>query len=129
MNQSNNIPLPIEGFAKLPAVMSATGLSRSTIYARVKTLEFPAPLKLGARAVAWDVQAIRQWIDERRSANHVLTATSHENAVLPKKRERADENTGTQAVRAEHTGHSARIATGNGNGNTGKRAGTDKEGV
>ena len=34
-------------------VEARTGLSRSTIYERVKTREFPVPVKIGARAVGW----------------------------------------------------------------------------
>ena len=45
-----------------------TGLSRSTIYARIKSGTFPAPIALGGRAVGWDSRAIEQWIDERVAA-------------------------------------------------------------
>lgn len=38
---------------RLPAVMSATGLSRSSIYLRVKQRLMTAPVKLGARCAAW----------------------------------------------------------------------------
>ena len=69
-------PLPGEGLAKLPAVMCATGLSRSTIYARVKAGEFPHPVKLGERAVAWPVQAIRSWIEQRIQASESAHAAS-----------------------------------------------------
>ncbi|MFJ1253824.1 helix-turn-helix transcriptional regulator [Cupriavidus sp. CuC1] len=34
-------------------VESETGLSRSTIYARIKNKTFPAPIQLGPRAVGW----------------------------------------------------------------------------
>ncbi|WP_035873257.1 helix-turn-helix transcriptional regulator [Cupriavidus sp. SK-3] len=34
-------------------VESETGLSRSTIYQRVKKNTFPAPIRLGPRAVGW----------------------------------------------------------------------------
>ncbi|MBL8309871.1 MAG: AlpA family transcriptional regulator [Burkholderiales bacterium] len=66
VNSSNS--LPSEGLAKLPAVMSATGLSRSTLYARIKLGEFPAPVKLGDRAVAWPVESVRAWIAARIEA-------------------------------------------------------------
>jgi len=36
---------------RLPAVKAATGLSRSTIYARISEGTFPAPVALGGRAV------------------------------------------------------------------------------
>lgn len=62
---AQSLALPSEGLAKLPAVMSATGLSRSTLYARVKAGDFPAPVKLGERAVAWPVESVRAWIAAR----------------------------------------------------------------
>jgi len=68
-NPSHEISLPREGLAKLPAVMNATGLSRSTLYARVKTGGFPAPVKLGERSVAWSVESVRAWIAERIAAS------------------------------------------------------------
>ncbi len=46
---------------RLPAVKSATGLSRSLIYLRISQGLFPKPVNLGARAVGWpssDVAAI-----------------------------------------------------------------------
>lgn len=38
---------------RLPVVLKQTGLSRSTIYARVRDGLSPKPVPLGARAVAW----------------------------------------------------------------------------
>lgn len=64
-NPAQSLALPSEGLAKLPAVMTATGLSRSTLYARVKAGDFPAPVKLGERAVAWPVESVRAWIASR----------------------------------------------------------------
>lgn len=57
--------LPAEGLVKLPSVTTATALSRSTLYQLVKSGKFPAPVKLGPRAVAWRVAAVRAWIAER----------------------------------------------------------------
>ncbi|MFS2007934.1 helix-turn-helix transcriptional regulator [Duganella sp. CT11-25] len=48
-------------FVRLPAVMAATGLSRTTIYERIKAGIFPAPISIGPRAVAWDAGAIAAW--------------------------------------------------------------------
>lgn len=36
-----------------PQVEAATGLSRSSIYQRIKEKTFPAAVKLGDRAVGW----------------------------------------------------------------------------
>lgn len=65
---SQSLVLPREGFAKLPAVLNATGLSRSTLYSKVKLGGFPAPVKLGERAVAWPVESVRAWIAQRIEA-------------------------------------------------------------
>ena len=45
----------------LPEVMKMTGLSRSSIYLRIYTNEFPKPVKLGRRAVGWPENAIIAW--------------------------------------------------------------------
>ena len=36
-----------------PQVQQRTGLSRTTLYEYIKDGEFPAPVRLGARAVGW----------------------------------------------------------------------------
>lgn len=43
-------------------VKARTGLSRSTIYLRIKAGEFPAQVSLGARAVGWLEAEIERWI-------------------------------------------------------------------
>lgn len=48
-------------FLRLPAVISAVGIGRSTIYDRIKAGTFPAPVQLGPRAVAWDAAEISKW--------------------------------------------------------------------
>jgi len=50
---------------RLPTVKARTGLSRSVIYRRIAAGEFPAPVKLGERASAWDSREIDQWIATR----------------------------------------------------------------
>jgi len=54
---------------RLPEVTSETGLSRSTIYQKIKRGEFPPPIRLGARAVAWESSAIEEWIEEKIQAS------------------------------------------------------------
>ncbi|MFC0169662.1 helix-turn-helix transcriptional regulator [Pseudoduganella danionis] len=46
---------------RLPSVSAQTGLSKSEIYRRIKSGTFPQPLKLGARAVAWQASAVDDW--------------------------------------------------------------------
>ena len=50
---------------RLPEVKSKTGLSRSTIYAFIKTKQFPAPIQLGQRCVGWVEESIEKWIEDR----------------------------------------------------------------
>jgi prophage regulatory protein len=57
-------------FARLPTVIQATGLGRSTIYRLVATGAFPAPVHLGPRAVAWRWSDLDQWSQSRRTGPH-----------------------------------------------------------
>ena len=52
-------------FIKLPEVSKRVAKSRSTIYLAVSRQTFPAPLKIGDRAVAWLASDIDAWIDAR----------------------------------------------------------------
>ncbi len=54
---------------RLPSVIELTGLSRSSIYLRMKNNAFPQSISLGDRAVAWLESDIEQWLDERISAS------------------------------------------------------------
>ena len=40
-----------------------TGLSRSTIYAAINRGAFPAPIKIGRRAVGWPISHIESWLN------------------------------------------------------------------
>lgn len=54
-----------EVLQKLQDVINATALSRSSIYLKISEGNFPRPLKLGTRAVAWRASDIQRWISER----------------------------------------------------------------
>ena len=66
-NDERGYPVNIR-MMRLPDVVRATGLGRSTIYAKVAAGEFPAPVKLGARAVAWPESVVAEWLANRPSA-------------------------------------------------------------
>jgi prophage regulatory protein len=55
-------------FLRRPEVERRTGLKRSTLYAKIKNGDFPSPVKLGARAVAWPESEINTWLSERLEA-------------------------------------------------------------
>jgi prophage regulatory protein len=66
---------------RLPRVEAETGYRRSSIYRLVKLGQFPAPIKLGARASAWVDSEVRGWITGRiefsRRATACPSAPSH----------------------------------------------------
>jgi prophage regulatory protein len=49
-------------------VVSMIGIGRSTIYAKMKVNEFPAPIKSGPRAVRWRTDEVIEWINMRERA-------------------------------------------------------------
>jgi prophage regulatory protein len=57
---------------RLPAVKAKTGLSRSTIYARVAQGTFPAALILGPNTVGWLEADIEAWIEKQIAASRRL---------------------------------------------------------
>ncbi|MEO1767971.1 helix-turn-helix transcriptional regulator [Thiobacter aerophilum] len=67
-----------EKLLRLPKVIDATGYSKSRIYALIKEGAFPAPLKLGDRAVGWRESEIEAWIASRQPSmkNASLSATA-----------------------------------------------------
>ncbi len=68
MSESTAEPPPV-GILRRPQVESRTGLSRSTIYARIQDGTFPRPILLGARAVGWLEHEIDGWLDRRIKAS------------------------------------------------------------
>lgn len=56
---------PDKALARRRQVEQLVQLSRSTIYAAVKAGTFPAPVRIGARAVAWRVADVEQWLEAR----------------------------------------------------------------
>ncbi len=49
------------GFLRLVDVLRITGLARSTVYRMMAEDAFPAPCRLGRRAVGWRSDDIAQW--------------------------------------------------------------------
>ena len=48
-------------FLRLPDVKAVTGLSKTSIYEMIRDKNFPPPIRLGPRAVAWVRSEVRQW--------------------------------------------------------------------
>jgi prophage regulatory protein len=52
-----------EKLLRRPEVQARTGLARSTIYQKMPIGEFPHPVHIGTRAVAWPETEISAWIE------------------------------------------------------------------
>ena len=59
---------PQHKFLRLPQVKAITGLSKSTIYARISEGTFPEQIPLGPRLVVWVESDIQKWIAEQVAA-------------------------------------------------------------
>jgi prophage regulatory protein len=56
------MPLPSDNFLRIRRVMERTGLSRATIYRKVRLETFPRSCRLGSSAVGWYESEIDAWI-------------------------------------------------------------------
>jgi prophage regulatory protein len=59
---------PMPTFLRVRDVMRVTGLARSTLYRMMAEQCFPAPCRLGSRAVGWRSDDIAQWTRSRPTA-------------------------------------------------------------
>ena len=59
---------------RLPDVIKATGLSRSSIYLFIKEERFPKPINLGLRSVGWLESEIDAWIAARIQQSRACTS-------------------------------------------------------
>ncbi|MBN3758571.1 AlpA family transcriptional regulator [Paraburkholderia sp. Tr-20389] len=69
----NRLKDPGLALLRRPEVEELTGLSRSTIYARISKGTFPAPVAIGPRSVGWriaDIEAFLASPAEYRTADH-----------------------------------------------------------
>lgn len=66
---------------KLPTVLTRVAISRSKLYAKVKEGTFPAPISLGARAVAWVEEEVDEWVNSLIQASRKSGAKTCEQEV------------------------------------------------
>jgi prophage regulatory protein len=53
-----------------PEVEKLTGIPRSTLYAKIAVGDFPAPIKIGQRAVGWLEIDVNNWLDSRERSTY-----------------------------------------------------------
>lgn len=66
-------PLSPTRFVRLPEVKALTGLSRSTVYERIREGQFPKPVGLGGRNVGWVESEVSAWIEGRIAASRAIS--------------------------------------------------------
>ena len=65
----------IDRLLRRPEVEALTGLARATIYQRMAMGDFPRPVKIGRRAVAWPRSVIDEWIEARKAEAGIGTGS------------------------------------------------------
>ncbi len=65
-------------FLRFPQVRARVNLSRSSVYLKMENGEFPQPISLGVRAVAWLESDIDAWILSRIAQSREVKATVSE---------------------------------------------------
>ena len=53
---------------RLLAVLEMIGMSKPSVYLKIKAGTFPQPIKLGPKASGWLLQEVEAWIAERAKA-------------------------------------------------------------
>jgi prophage regulatory protein len=50
---------------RIDTLTQMIGLSRSTVYNLIRSNQFPQPIKIGDRAVAWSESEVEDWISNK----------------------------------------------------------------
>jgi predicted DNA-binding transcriptional regulator AlpA len=64
MSENKTIPGTCR-LLRINEVLNISGLSRATLYREIALHDFPAPLRISARSVAWLQDEVLQWIESR----------------------------------------------------------------
>jgi prophage regulatory protein len=64
---SDNTPSTTK-FIRLPEIMRRYPLSRTTIYRLIGLGQFPAPVKISSRSVAWPESSVEAWAQAKLGA-------------------------------------------------------------
>ena len=69
--QHNAQPLEVatwpEALLKLPTVVNLTGISKTTIYTKVASNEFPKPVRIGNRCTRFRARDIVAWLKSQKA--------------------------------------------------------------
>ena len=59
--------MALETYLRMPELTRRLGIARSTIYKLMLQDDFPKPVKLTRRAVAWNEQEVEAYLSRRRA--------------------------------------------------------------
>jgi len=57
-----------ERFLRLKEVKERTGLCRTNVYVLSQRGQFPTPVRLGGRAIAWVESEVNTWMEDRKTS-------------------------------------------------------------
>ena len=63
-------------------VMERTGLSRTSLWRRVRAGTFPAAIELGPNAIGWPASVITEWLENRPRRTYGAQATYEAQGAL-----------------------------------------------
>lgn len=63
----------METLLRIKDVLHKTGLSRSSLYEKIARRNFPEPIKLGLRSVAWLESEVNEWVLQCISATRTFS--------------------------------------------------------
>lgn len=63
----------VNKIVRLKQAISATGLSRSSIYLYINAGTFPKPIKLGERSIGFLESELNEWIDSKVAESRNVT--------------------------------------------------------
>ena len=63
-----------ERFLRLPDVLEAVGVSRSTIYKLIQAGRFPASFRIAPRCAVWRESQVNEWLESRSQDNQPSSA-------------------------------------------------------
>ena len=71
----------LDRMLRAPEVVEATGLSRTTIWRRVRAGSFPAPTVLGENSIGWPASKITEWLEARPRRTYGASSNGPETNV------------------------------------------------
>ena len=74
---SNTIQQEPDRILRDPEVRERVGLSRATIWRKIRSGDIPAPVRLGPQSIGWIEREVNEWIAVRASARASPTRTNN----------------------------------------------------